>query len=119
METQSNLLKEAKLELSRLIAETNAGQIELVNTLDENADRIREGIRHLRESRMMCTAEVAASMSALRDVRAFFLDKDYEAERARLKDFVELCERLVALQKSGALDAVADVALKLAVPQAA
>ena len=40
---------------------------------------------------------------------------DYKEEVARLKDFVDLCERLQKLKESGFLDSVADTMLGLAV----
>jgi hypothetical protein len=53
-------------------------------------------------------------MAALKEVRAFFIDKDYELERARLAEFISLCERLRALKESGFLDTVAETMLNLA-----
>jgi hypothetical protein len=52
-------------------------------------------------------------MAALKDVRQFFLNENHETEVARLKEFVELCERLQKLKASGFLDTVADTMLKL------
>jgi hypothetical protein len=53
-------------------------------------------------------------MANLREVRAFFLDKDYATELARLREFVEVCERLKLLKDCGFLDTVADTMLRLA-----
>ena len=62
---------------------------------------------------MTTTTEVAAMLKPLEDVRQFFLGKDHEAEVARLREFVDLCERLQKLKQSGFLDTVADTMLKL------
>lgn len=68
-----------------------------------------------RAARMAVVGEMRESLQALKDVRQFFLESDYKTEMERLERFVVVCKELVALKKSGALDAVADVAIKLAV----
>lgn len=75
--------------------------------------RTKENLKAIRDVRMNTIPEVAQMMNSLRDVRKFFLDKDYKEEMVRLREFVELCERLKALKDSGFLDQVADTMLKL------
>ena len=72
-----------------------------------------EALTDLRSKRYAMVKETTDSLSALRDVRQFFMDKDFEAERDRLEEFVTLCERLQVLQESGFLDVVSDTMLKL------
>jgi hypothetical protein len=55
----------------------------------------------------------------LKGVREYFLEKDYEREMARLNDFVTLCKSIKALKDAGILDAVADLAIRLAVQEVA
>jgi hypothetical protein len=62
---------------------------------------------------MTTTTEVSAMMKPLEDLRKFFLGADHETEVARLREFVDLCERLEKLKESGFLDTVADTMLKL------
>lgn len=69
--------------------------------------------KKIRDARMTVTQEVATSMSALKDIRKFFLEKDYDVEMERLERFVAVCKELDDLKKSGVLDAVADVAIRL------
>lgn len=71
-------------------------------------------LRDLRMYRMANESEVRQLMVSLREVRSFFMDKDYATEVARLREFVELCERLQKLKESGFLDKVADTMLRLA-----
>jgi hypothetical protein len=80
---------------------------------DEYEAFVKQALAQVREQRIALGSETRLLLSALRDVRAFFLDKDYEQEISRLRDFVDICERLQALKKSGTLDAVADTILKL------
>jgi len=75
-------------------------------------------LKELRMTRIAMDSEMRQLMASLREVRAFFLDKDYATEIARLKDFVETCERLQKLKDSGFLDSVADTMLRLAERQA-
>lgn len=67
----------------------------------------------VRQTRAYIVGECAAIVKQLEDVRKFFLSADHEKEIARLKEFVDLCERLKALKDSGFLDTVADTMLKL------
>ena len=76
-------------------------------------DTTDERLRQIRMFRMAMDTETRLLMSGLREVRAFFLDKDYAVEIARLKEFVETCERLQNLKQSGFLDVVADTMLRL------
>jgi hypothetical protein len=69
-----------------------------------------EEIRGMRES---VTAEVASTLKPLEDIRRFFLGPEHDKEIARLREFVELCERLKKLKDEGFLDSVADTLLKL------
>ena len=73
----------------------------------------KEMIDELRGLRMTTTTEVAAILKPMEDLRKFFLGDDHQKEVDRLKEFVELCERLETLKKSGFLDTVADTLLKL------
>lgn len=65
-----------------------------------------------RSWRMAVDTELTKSLSGFRDVRQFFLSEDHVPTVARLKEFVELCERLQKLKESGFLDRVADTMLK-------
>jgi len=94
--------------------------------LDENMDqlggqmekftaRVKVALEDLRQSRFAFVTETAAMLNPLKEVRQFLLGNDYEREINRLKDFVDLCERLQVLKKNGTLDALADTIIKLAV----
>jgi len=72
-----------------------------------------ERLKRLRMDRMAFDTETKLLMNSLREVRQFFLDKDHDAELVRLREFVDLCERLQKLKSSGFLDTVADTILKL------
>ncbi len=82
--------------------------IEFQNTSDER-------LKELRMTRMAMDSEMRQLMAGLREVRAFFLDKDYSTEIERLKDFVCVCERLKALKDSGFLDTISETMLRLAI----
>lgn len=73
----------------------------------------KEVIETFRSMRMTTTTEVAAMIKPLEDLRKFFLGDDHQKEMDRLKEFVDICERLEKLKKSGFLDTVADTMLKL------
>lgn len=77
-------------------------------------DTCNSRLTELRQTRFAMDSEMRQILTMMRDMRKFFLEDDYAVERARLKDFMETCERLKALKDSGFLDTVADTMLNLA-----
>ncbi len=76
---------------------------------------LKEHTEALRLARMAAVAEVRESLSALRDVRTFFMEADYKHEMERLDQLVRLCRAIKELKDDGVFDAVCDSALRLAV----
>lgn len=71
-------------------------------------------LEELRMWRMAVTSEQQKLLQGCADVRKFFLADDHEKEITRLREFIELAERLQKLQQSGFLDKMADTLIKLA-----
>jgi hypothetical protein len=94
---------------------------EIVNTLlsgmggdiEDFKKTSNQYITDIRAVRMAVATEVSQIIQPLSDIRKFFLAHDHKDEVARLKEFVDLCERLQALKSTGFLDTVADTILKL------
>jgi hypothetical protein len=97
---------------------------DLIATIDYLSSQIREpwdsyqafikkALEEVRGQRIALGSETRNLLIALKDVRAFFLDKDYETEVRRLHEFIDLCERLKALKDAGFLDTIADTLIKL------
>jgi hypothetical protein len=103
-------LARAAIDARQVLHEQTRGLEEMHRDSDQKAKGFLDSIR---QTRYAVIGEVAQMTSALRDVRAFFLGNDYQTEIARLKEFVELCERLKVLKDSGFLDTVADTMLNL------
>jgi hypothetical protein len=78
---------------------------------------VNEGISKelvaLREKRFGVDTETRLLMNQLKEVRQFFLDENHDRQVDRLREFVDLCERLKALKESGFLDTIADTILRL------
>lgn len=72
-----------------------------------------ESLRAMRMAMNMEVTQITKSLEQFKDVRKFFLSDEHTQEVERLKEFVELCERLKSLKESGFLDQVADTILKL------
>ena len=81
-----------------------------INTVEADKKKM---VTLVRDLRMTVNREVSQALSSFKDIRAFFLGPDHETQTARLKEFVDLCERLQVLKDSGFLDSVADTILKL------
>lgn len=71
-------------------------------------------LEEFRMWRMAVTAEQSKLIQGCADVRKFFLGVDHDKEMARLREFLELAERLQKLQQSGFLEKMADTLIKLA-----
>lgn len=106
------------------LTELARASVDSRHVLDENLRALGMGheeftvrnklfLEELRQGRMTTVTECAKLTSALKDVRQFFIGNDYEREIGRLREFVELCERLQKLKDSGFLDAVSDTMLRL------
>jgi hypothetical protein len=79
----------------------------------EYQEFVKRAIAETREQRIALGSESRLLMTALRDVRQFFMDENYEKEIGRLHEFIDLCERMKALKQDGFIDAIADTILKL------
>jgi hypothetical protein len=78
-------------------------------------DQVKKHLEEIRLTRMTMLTETAQMSRSLREIRQFFIGPDYHNELQRLKDFVELCERLHQLKANGFLDKIADTMLNLSV----
>lgn len=76
-------------------------------------DLMKHEIQNIRESRMAVVREAGDALTALRDVRKFFLDNDYKTEVERLERFTRMARDLRDLLDDGTLNATADIMLKL------
>jgi len=115
-----NTAKQIPDTMSKLIEQTCEARTALslaVEGIGENVEKLKpmkkDMIDELRGLRMTTTTEVAAMLKPLEDLRKFFLGTEHDKEIARLREFVDLCERLEKLKQSGFLDTVADTMLKL------
>ncbi|MCP4201820.1 MAG: hypothetical protein GY769_07800 [bacterium] len=89
-----------------------------VRTLSEEVrPLLMEQAKEIRAARMTVTSELGQALQVLKDVRKFFLEKDYTTEMERLQRFVELCWEFQDLKQQGVLDAMCDAALRLAVAE--
>jgi hypothetical protein len=101
-------LQEAKTVLQQLSNDVRA-LAGIVNPL------LEEHVAALRRARMATVGEVHQTLTALKDIRKFFLDQQYTLEIDRLQQFVQLCQALADLKQSGVLDAICDSAIRLAI----
>lgn len=110
-------IPEAMSQLTEQAIDAKTALAEACNGIGVNMEKLKpmkkEMIDELRGLRMTTTTEVAAMLKPLEDLRKFFLGAEHDKEIARLREFVDLCERLETLKKSGFLDTVADTMLKL------
>ena len=90
---------------------------ELLSVRDNVEPLIKKQIEDIRHIRMTTVSEVGMALNALRDIRKFFLESDYEKEIKRLYDFVALCKELKKLKDDGTLDALCETAIKLAIKE--
>jgi hypothetical protein len=119
----SMAIEEAK-KVTEIMDNITEKTIEARMTLEEACNGIGEYVEklkplklevtdQLRAMRTTTAIEVASILKPLEDLRKFFLGEQHDKEIERLREFVDLCERLEKLKKSGFLDTVADTMLKL------
>lgn len=113
VETRPNVL--AAQDARKIIRELLDGIGGEMEKFNANTKKYLEDIR---QTRFAVVSETATMSKELKDVRQFFLGSDYHDQIGRLREFVDLCERLHKLKESGFLDTVADTMLRLAERQA-
>jgi hypothetical protein len=84
------------------------------DTITWMKEEIPQTLKEIRDMKMAFTADFSQLQKQLSELRKFFIGPVYDSEISRLRDFVELVERLQKLKDSGFLDTVADTMLKLA-----
>lgn len=112
---------EDNVEKSEEIVERAKAATEAIDHLANNVKRswmdcekeITDAIKAARTKKFLVKTEMNSMLNQFKDVRKFFLADCHDEEVEKLERFVELCERLEKLKKSGFLDSVADTILKL------
>lgn len=117
MEKTDQLLKDTNTEVleSKKILQDLANEIRALS--DVVNPSLMEQIKNIRQARMTVVSEIRESLSALREIRAFFLESNYETEMQRLERFVRLCREIQALKSEGVFDAVCDTAIRMALKE--
>lgn len=87
--------------------------LKFIQELVEWNDASNKYLKDLREFRFAAISEIANVKNELADIRRFFLADGHHEEIRRLREFIDLCERLAKLKKDGTLDAVAETIIKL------
>jgi hypothetical protein len=108
-ETRPNV--QAAEDARRIISELTDG---IGGDMEKFRAETKRHLEDIRGTRFAMVTEASQMIGPLKELRQFFLGGDYKEEVARLKDFVDLCERLQKLKESGFLDSVADTMLRLA-----
>lgn len=88
---------------------------EVSNLADIIQPALEKQIMAIRSARMATVNEIRESLLALREIRKFFLEDDYQKEMDRLAAFVALCKEVQTLKTDGTFDAVAETMIHLAV----
>lgn len=102
-----------EIEQSKKVLQDLANEVTTLADIVQPA--LEKQIGALRSARMATVNEIRESLGALREIRKFFLEDDYAREMERLKEFTEVCQALQSLKQAGVLDAVAEIALKMAI----
>lgn len=82
--------------------------------MEKHRENMKNHLSNLKGFKIAYVAEVTAIKKELQDIRTFFVGAEHDREIARLREFVDLCERIAALKRAGTLDAVAETIIKLA-----
>lgn len=89
---------------------------ELLNGIGDEMDRFKIAAKshldEIRQTRFAVVRECQDMIGPMKDVRQFFIGDQHKEQIERLREFVDLCERLVKLQQSGFLDRIVDAVVK-------
>lgn len=117
MEQQLNLvhevteqMRESKDQMQQIFNEFKAVSTALMPLLKEEIEKIRD-------VRMTVTAEMRQAGDALRDVRKFFFERDYDIEMERLERFIHACQEIKKLKEDGTFDAICDSSIRLSLQE--
>lgn len=109
LDSTNKLLNEALDARAALDVMSEKWKADWIDFIQSSNDRLKE----FRAFRMALDSEMRQVLVAARDVRKFFMENEHQQEVERLKEFVDLCERMQKLRDSGFLDNIADTILKL------
>jgi len=115
MEIDNELLKLVNEEVRESVKTLQSLANDVSNINDLLEPEIHKLVNRIRTARMTTVRELKTALTEMKDVRKFFLDKEYKTEIERLEKFVDLGERLRALIKDGTMDMITDSILKLSI----
>ena len=115
VEELAAILRESNEEMGRAQDEIEKSSNRIKALKDVVFPKIKEIKDEMRQARMTTEQEMKQTLEWLDNVRNFFLEKSYEKEMERLKEFISVCKQIEALKASGTLEAVSDLAIKMAI----
>jgi hypothetical protein len=113
MEDTLDLMKAMNVEVEKAKEELQ-DVYDKVNHLREiTHPAITQYVQELQALRMTLCRETKDCLTAMRDVRQFFIEHNYEVEMKRMHEFITMMHDLKRLKADGTLDAISDTVLKL------
>ena len=113
MENVKSAIEEIHEDIEKSIDVLQQSYNELLKTHGLIAPQIIKMSKELREKRLALTTEIKSSISLMRDIRKFFLEKDHKIEIERIEEFLNVCERVKALIEDGTMDTITETILRL------
>lgn len=90
-----------------------AAQREFIEIDQQIQESSRAALERARGFRMALNSEIGGIVSAMKEMKSILADERHSGEMARLREFVDISERLMAIKRSGTLDAMVDTLLKI------
>ena len=114
---KSEELKDDTIDIALRVLQAHASLEWSVNHIKKSwvewQKEAHDALEELRQLRFALTTEAKHVLAQAKDVRNFFLDDKHIEEMRQLREFVDVVDRLAELEKSGTLDALVDVILRL------
>lgn len=117
IEEMAALMRQANTEANESLVALAEAHNKIVSMKDVVFPSLTAFTNEIRQSRMTTEREMKFTLEWLRNVREFFLEKNYDLEMTKLRDFISICREIQSLKEAGILDAVADLAIRLAVQE--
>jgi hypothetical protein len=113
MENVNEAFDESRKDIEKSAETLQQSYNELIKIHNLLAPQLVKVHTDMGNKRRALMTEVKLSISLMKDIRKFFLEKEHIDEIERIKEFCDVCERLRSLITDGTMDTITDSILKL------
>lgn len=103
-------LRDEANEAVQLLFESTSGMGAVVQKFSDDS---KQWVQDIRQTRFFICGELQQTKRDAEDLRRFFGSSEHDKQLEKMKEFVDVCEKLKQLKDSGFLDSVVETMIKL------